>query len=228
MPSAQEIARELGISISPVNRAFQELAAEGYLHLSQGSRAQIISKRPLKLVGATENALLDVGTPMTLLQSNVLLLSMESTDDPVTLLAAKSLNLEKGRPLLLVERVRAMSQEPFARRWDRTFFPADLIKMENLIRNPSGTSLQLLETCKSIGIEPLSQDFTIHVAPAGPEVAAKLIVTEHETVLWREQTSVGHYQSTFQPYEYLLTVFGPSFKLTYRRSFSQPFSISTR
>ena len=46
LPSVRQLARDLGINLHTVNKAYQVLASEGYLHL-QGRRGARITKRPL-------------------------------------------------------------------------------------------------------------------------------------------------------------------------------------
>ena len=112
LPSEPEIAADLGVSPGTVRKALDEMTAENLLFRRQGRGTFVARHDDERILFQFFRLVSDTGERRQP-ESQVLAVSSAAADET----AAKGLNIAKGEPVIAIERVRSLAEQPCIHEW---------------------------------------------------------------------------------------------------------------
>lgn len=214
LPSIKEFCQEVSSSENTVKRALRDLEQKGYIELSQGRRAVVVSTVPRDVRGLAGHAE-ELDMPLRVKLAKVL--QVDADADPDSARAAQALGLPASETLVVVDRVR--SRFPHAAsdcRWDRAYMPAARVPARLLKVNfgePSPASLVAEQS--AAGLKRVLREVTFGSRLADSETQDRLGLTAPAAVLRIAQVSFARLAGRLVPYEYLLAFAADGWQLRY-------------
>lgn len=203
MPTEEKIGELFNVSRITVRRALDDLARDGFILKVQGKGSYVLSTKASlqlnKLKGFSVEMLLLGKTPSSIIHN----ISIIDADEDI----AKHLNIELGRKVYNIERIRCADGEKMA--FERVRIPFSFI--------PGIEKFDLAKSFYAVlqenyGIVPMRAIETFEAGLADKKIAKLLEIEENAPILLMGRIS---YSSTGEIYEYTDSVYcGDKYKFT--------------
>lgn len=184
LPSESQLGEQFDVSRITVRRALQTLESEGLIYRRQGLGSFVKEMRVRQGLVRLTDFVEDMEQAGLEASSRV----MRAEQEPVSPDVAAMLDIEAGKAVLRLDRLRLGNGEPIA--FDRTWLPvfyAQFLQGHDLEHE---TIYQILERDYEIPI--VRGRFRIEAVNADADVAAHLRVPEHHALLLIERISFTH------------------------------------